>query len=109
MEFNCAISTKSLEETGSKSRYFSEIKKLYESHGYKIPKIVFWNLRSSTTAIPFNEDDKDVALLSGFSAEMLKAVMKYGIVDPIRLMDDILSRYQLTPEIIEIIEKIKQN
>lgn len=50
------------------------IKRQYETAGYKTPVIVFWNLNSYGNApVKFNE--KGVALVSGFSPAIMKAVL----------------------------------
>ena len=58
----------------------------YEAAGYKLPQVVFWNLCASdllgqkSTPVQFNE--KGVALVSGFSGQLLKLFMeKPGDVD----------------------------
>ena len=50
------------------------IKRQYESAGYKVPVVVFWNLNAYGNApVTFNE--KGVALVSGFSPAIMKAVL----------------------------------
>ena len=51
----------------------------YDAAGYKLPQVVFWNLRASSirgqksTPVQFNE--RGVALVSGFSGQLLKLFM----------------------------------
>jgi hypothetical protein len=52
------------------------IKRKYAAAGYKVPKIVFWNLSpygSDNTPVRF--DDKGVCHVSGFSPAIMKAVL----------------------------------
>lgn len=58
----------------------------YEAAGYKLPQVVFWNLRASDTpgqkSTPVQFNEKGVALVSGFSGQLLKLFMeKAGDVD----------------------------
>ena len=51
----------------------------FEAAGYKLPQVVFWNLRASdirrqkSTPVKLNEEG--VALVSGFSGHLLKLFM----------------------------------
>lgn len=54
---------------------FDNIKEEYENEGYKLPKLVFWNVNSRTGTIPLIENELGVALVSGFSQNVLKMVM----------------------------------
>ena len=50
------------------------IKRKYETYGYNMPKVVFWNLNARDNApVKFNEDG--VALVSGFSPAIMKAIL----------------------------------
>ena len=53
----------------------------YEQYGYRLPRLVFWNICSRTGAIPIKENDLGVALVSGFSPTVLKMVLS-GKLDP---------------------------
>jgi len=46
----------------------------YEAAGYKLPNIVFWNLNSRDN-VPAKFDQRGVALVSGFSPSIVKAVL----------------------------------
>ena len=72
MEFNsCAVGNR-----GSlNSRLFQVIGKKYADAGYKLPRLVFWNVNSRSGAIPIKENDLGVALVSGFSTNIVKMVM----------------------------------
>ena len=73
--------------TAQDSRVFSSkfqmIKKLFVAAGYKdtrtnegiVPRIVFWNLRGDTLDFPCNSKTPGVEMVSGFSANGLKAFM----------------------------------
>ena len=46
----------------------------YETAGYEMPKIVFWNINAADN-VPVKFDKTGVALVSGFSPSILKAVL----------------------------------
>ena len=56
-------------------RLFDHIKGLYEEKGYKLPKLIFWNVNSRTKTIPMIENELGVTLVSGFSQNVLRMVM----------------------------------
>ncbi len=50
------------------------IKSAYKKHGYKVPKIVFWNLKAKGTT-PVKALNNNTALVSGFSPSILTAIL----------------------------------
>lgn len=64
---------------------FEGIAEEFERHGYKLPKVVFWNLNSRTNAIPLTRNDMGVILVSGYSPASIKAVMS-GELDPYKAL-----------------------
>ena len=50
------------------------VSKIAKEHGYKAPKIVFWNLRLTET-VPSKSTTSNVALVSGFSPALVKSVL----------------------------------
>jgi len=50
------------------------IRRRYEEAGYEVPQVVFWNLNAADN-VPVKFDEKGVALVSGFSTHILKAVL----------------------------------
>ena len=75
---------------------FAEIKARYNSAGYDLPRLVFWNVNSRTGAIPLTENELGVALLSGFSQNVLKMAMssKY---DPYEVLIETLDSPRYDP------------
>lgn len=72
MEFNrCAYANRG----NLDARLFQVIAKKYADAGYRLPRLVFWNVNSRTGAIPIKENDLGVALVSGFSTNIVKMVM----------------------------------
>ncbi|CAM8974089.1 unnamed protein product [Rhodiola kirilowii] len=66
---------------------YEVIQTKFQKHGYsKVPEIVFWNLRDSS-ATPVPCDQPGVALLSGFSKNLLTLFLEGGgIVNPVEVM-----------------------
>lgn len=58
----------------------AKIAKAFEKAGYDLPEIVYWNLQGARGAKPVKADWEGVALMSGFSSNMLKTFMDNGEV-----------------------------
>ena len=54
---------------------FADLADRYAEYGYKLPKLVFWNVNSRTKTIPMTENELGVVLISGFSPNILSMVM----------------------------------
>lgn len=78
------------------SRLFDEIAERYKSAGYKLPRLVFWNVNSRTGTIPVKENDLGVALVSGFSVNIVKMVMS-GKLDPYECLLETLNTERYEP------------
>jgi hypothetical protein len=77
MEFNSACD-------GSSA--LQMIAKKYESAGYTMPKIVFWNLQSRHNNFPVQAKDENTALVSGFSPTILKSILTGDSMNPVNVM-----------------------
>tara|TARA_R100001163_G_C5067992_1_gene207630 strand:- start:4689 stop:6575 length:1887 start_codon:yes stop_codon:yes gene_type:complete len=56
------------------------LKKKWESAGFNLPTIVYWNLNGSSKDCPIdNDQEHGVVLLSGFSPDIMKAIMEDDI------------------------------
>ena len=64
---------------------FGQMAQRYEEHGFKLPRLIFWNVNSRTSTIPVKENDMGVALVSGFSVNICKMVMS-GKTDPLSVL-----------------------
>ena len=84
------------------SRLFNVIRQKYEAAGYKLPRLVFWNVDSRTGTIPVKENDLGVALVSGFSQNVASMVMS-GKLDPYECLMETLNseRYQPVEKALE--------
>lgn len=54
---------------------FEAIAKRFEEHGFKMPKLIFWNVCSRTNTVPILKNALGVNLISGFSPNLMKMVM----------------------------------
>lgn len=77
-------------------RLFDVIAQKYANAGYKIPRMVFWNVNSRTGTIPVKENDLGVALVSGFSVNVAKMVMS-GKTDPFECLLETLNSERYAP------------
>ncbi|CAG2111550.1 unnamed protein product [Medioppia subpectinata] len=68
MEFSSAF-------PGTTLTNFEAAKKQFEAKGYTLPPIVFWNLRASAST-PVDSNEMGVALLSGYSGQLLSLILK---------------------------------
>jgi len=76
MEFNgCVTCGSGRYRNRPDKKLFKVIAERYAEHGYKLPRLVFWNLMSRTGTIPVKENDLGVALVSGFSPAVVKMVL----------------------------------
>jgi hypothetical protein len=62
------------------------IERKYQSAGYSLPKIVFWNLRARQDNVPVIYNQKGVALVSGFSPAIMTSILKSENFDPLSVM-----------------------
>lgn len=75
---------------------FDVIAQRYADAGYKMPRLVFWNVNSRTCTIPVKENDLGVALVSGFSVNVVKMVMS-GKTDPFACLLETLNAERYDP------------
>lgn len=77
-------------------RLFEELADRYEAHGYKLPRLVFWNIMNRTGTIPVKENEAGVALVSGFSPAIIKMVLSNKI-DPFECLLEQLNSERYAP------------
>ena len=65
---------------------FEFIKDQFESCGYKMPSLVFWNVNGREGNVPANTNDKNVALVSGSSPVTIKSILGAKEITPIEVM-----------------------
>ena len=100
MEFDsCAVTSERnmyLASNRPSATLFQTIANEYLAAGYKMPRLVFWNVNSRTGTIPVRENDLGVALVSGFSPNICKMVMS-GKTDPYECLLETLHSERYEP------------
>jgi len=72
----------------------------YETKGYKSPKFIYWNLSSQhNETFPVKSVTDNVAIISGFSEQLLKVFMNSNDFNPESIVNEILSKYENEVEI----------
>jgi hypothetical protein len=62
------------------------IQRKYETAGYVVPNIIFWNLNARKSNIPVKYNDNGVALISGFSPSIMSSILKAEAITPVDVM-----------------------
>lgn len=70
---------------------FERAQQLYADAGYKLPKIVFWNLDAKTSNFPVKFNETGTAMVSGFSPTILKQILAGGDMSPEKIMFDVIN------------------
>jgi hypothetical protein len=78
MQFDSARSTRNPDKSDWQTNH-DEIATAYREAGYEVPEVVYWNLAAPADkglrAMPVTGEQKGVALLNGFSPNLLKVFM----------------------------------
>lgn len=74
-------------DEGTDKALFEQLQERYEKAGYKMPRLVFWNVEADpeSVVIPVIENDMGVCLVSGYSITNANMVMS-GELDPIKAL-----------------------
>ncbi|MBO7275368.1 MAG: DUF2828 family protein, partial [Clostridia bacterium] len=75
---------------------FENARRRFESHGYKLPQIVFWNVASRNRNQPVTKNEQGAALVSGCTPRLF-AMVASGELSPYKVMMDILSSERYAP------------
>lgn len=74
--------------------------RIFVEKGYQLPRIICWNLRtSSNKIIPVKQNTNGYAMLSGFSVELLKRILNSEDFTPYAMMMHVLEPYIIPIEI----------
>ena len=79
------LSDMQFDESGNGGFHFEDMKVKYDALGYEIPKLVFWDLNAHSGQQAQCSDD-NVAMVSGFSPSIMKAVLNAEEFNPIDVM-----------------------
>lgn len=68
---------------------FDNIKKEYTNHGYKLPKIVWWNVDARQNTFPMTSDDNCI-YVSGCSPSIMEAVIRGENLSPLDFVKSVV-------------------
>ena len=95
MQFNSAMGTNFNNDT-----LFEKIAKKFESVGYKLPKLVFWNVASYNDTVPLQKNDNGLVIMSGFSKNNIDMIL-HDNLDPLEVLKaELDSKYSFIDTII---------
>ena len=72
---------------------FEGWKQSFKEAGYNLPTIIFWNVAGTTNGIPVTNFENDVAMVSGFSTNILNNLLTLEKYTPTDMMLEKLSIY----------------
>lgn len=86
---------------------FTAIAEKFRRHGYQLPRLVFWNVMNRSMTIPVTENENGVALVSGFSPNIIKMILSQK-TDPFDVLLEQLNseRYAKIEEIWDTITAV---
>ena len=87
---------------------FTTIGKQYEAAGYRMPRLIFWNVCGRTDTIPMVDNAEGLCLLSGFSQNAMKIAAEKEKKDPWEALKKVLDspRYQPIEEALRQMEPV---
>jgi len=75
---------------------FEAAKRLFESYGYELPKVVFWNVASRNIQQPVTQNEQGVALVSGASPRVFSMIAE-GKLSAYEYMLEVLESERYAP------------
>ena len=88
------LSDMQFDESGNRNLHLDNIRDEYKSAGYELPKLVFWDL-NAYPGQPAECSDENVAMVSGFSPSIMKAILNAEEFNPIDVMLEALEPIEL--------------
>lgn len=81
---------------------FQTLEQRYETAGYKMPRLIFWNVCGRTDTVPKIENENGIVLLSGFSQNAAKIAADRDEKDPYESLLGVLDgpRYRKVGEAV---------
>ena len=79
---------------------YSYYKEQFKKHGLEMPEMIYWNLRQSTSlnndiTCPITINEEGTALVSGFSSELLKIFLTGKSFNPLQIVIESISKYDV--------------
>lgn len=99
MEFNAAQGYgyyASSSYDADQAALFKQIEKKWANAGFKMPRLVFWNVNSRTNTIPLQNSSTGVALVSGYSPAVAKMVFSAKL-DPYEVLLEAINVERYAP------------
>lgn len=84
MEFNSAI-----KKSDDKKVLFEIINEKFQEEGYKMPKLIFWNVNSLSSNVPIRSDESGAILVSGMSPILFEKIIKCENFNPLNFLIEI--------------------
>jgi hypothetical protein len=86
---------------GTSGNWDKSAQQIFESKfaeaGYKMPKIVYWNIQSRNNNFPVQFNKEGVGLVSGFSPSLLTSVLSGKDLTPYSMMMEVVSSERYAP------------
>ena len=76
--------------SAKRNALFESIKQKWANAGYKLPRLVYWNVNSRTGTIPLQENEMGICLVSGYSPAIANMVFSAKL-DPYEVLVDALN------------------
>ena len=89
MEFNACVHH-------ADDTIFQNARKQFEACGYRLPRIVFWNVQSRNHQLPVTQNEQGVSLVSGCTPVLFSNVAK-GLLSPYNYMLEVLTSERYLP------------
>ena len=65
----------------------------FTNNNYEKPTLIYWNLNGKYNDCPINNDMENTSIISGFSEQLLKIILKTNEISPVILMEEIIKPY----------------
>lgn len=78
---------------------FETIKSNFKEKGFKLPEVVFWNVRSRNVHFP-TTNEMGVKLISGSSAKVISMITNNSSIDPYNFMLECLEKYSCFDDVV---------
>lgn len=76
--------------SANRNALFKSIKNKWQNAGYKLPRLIYWNVNSRTGTIPLTHNEMGVCLVSGFSPAIANMVFSAKL-DPYEVLVDAIN------------------
>lgn len=71
---------------GSKNGALERAEKSFKNKGYSMPEVICWNLGSDISTVASGDHTPGVSMISGFSQDILKVILRGGFPSPYQTM-----------------------